>query len=284
MAQNTKRNRLLFLVGALISLVLLAASLSNLELHVGEPFPGAGTASNDSQFVTDLPSVDSDFPPFLKGILALIFLILMIDVPARLIALINLKRLFQLLLVLITLLLLASLIPDGARGNPAHVPSESFEAARPSFEYPVSPLGQPPQGLLWLVSISFILGAGLLAIRLLGKRQASTRIEDQLSQEAELALNAIRRGENVSNVVVRCYLQMAHALQEEQGIERDDNMTVREFEKWIGSMGIPPVPVRQLSRLYEKVRYGQQKIIEEDESIAIDSLHEITLFCGRERD
>jgi hypothetical protein len=283
MAQNTKRNHLLFLVIALLALVLLAASLSNLELQTGEPFPGAGTAGNDSQVVVDPPSANSAFPPFLKGILALIFLILMIDVPARLIALVNLKRAFQLLLVVITLLLIANLIPDVLGGNPAHVPSESLATARPSSEYPVSPLGQPPQGLLWLVSISFLLGVGLLAIKLSGKRQASTGIEAQLSQEAELALNAIRRGENLSNVVVRCYLQMVHALQQEQGIERDDNMTVREFEERIGSMGFPPVPVRQLSRLYEKVRYGWQTTTEEDGKTATNSLNEIILFCRGER-
>ena len=42
MTQHKKQISLLLLAGALVSLILLAASLSNLQLHSGSPFPGGG--------------------------------------------------------------------------------------------------------------------------------------------------------------------------------------------------------------------------------------------------
>jgi hypothetical protein len=84
-------------------------------------------------------------------------------------------------------------------------------------------------------------------------------------------------------VILRCYFQMTHSLQEEQGIERDYTMTVQEFERWLGNLGFPTIPLRQLTSLFEKVRYGKQQTNYTDEQIAIDSLNEIIQFCRSER-
>ena len=103
-------------------------------------------------------------------------------------------------------------------------------------------------------------------------------------QEAENAVNALKAGENFKNVIIHCYLQMTRALQEEQGIERSNNMTVREFENWLDIKGVPRVPVRQLTYLFEKVRYGKQQMSENDEKMGIESLNEIIKYCRREKD
>jgi hypothetical protein len=76
---------------------------------------------------------------------------------------------------------------------------------------------------------------------------------------------------------------MSDILQQERGIQRSDTMTVREFEDALTSKGFPTVPVRDLSRLFEKVRYGQQEMGEEDEMTAVESLNEIIQFCRGKR-
>jgi len=76
---------------------------------------------------------------------------------------------------------------------------------------------------------------------------------------------------------------MTHALQEEQGMERNDSMTVREFEGWLDGKGVPRVPVRQLTYLFEKVRYGNQQMSENDKKMGMESLNEIIKYCRRKR-
>jgi hypothetical protein len=78
-------------------------------------------------------------------------------------------------------------------------------------------------------------------------------------------------------------MQMVRALQEEQRVERRYNMTVREFETWLEHEGFPIIPVHQLTRLFEKARYGTQRTMKEDEKAAVESLNEIIQFCRSER-
>jgi hypothetical protein len=129
-----------------------------------------------------------------------------------------------------------------------------------------------------------VFGVGFLALKLWKQGQSPIRFEDQLSQEAESAVQAIKVGEGLRSAILRCYLQMARALQEEQNIERGENMTVHEFEEWLAQKGFPTVPVHQLTYLFEKVRYGQEEIDKEDETTAVESLNEIIKFCRTQRE
>ena len=157
-------------------------------------------------------------------------------------------------------------------------------ATPPSFSYPVTPLGQPPQILIWLVITSIGLGMGILAIKVVKGWLHQTEIEDPLLQGAENAVNALKAGMDLRNVNIRCYLQMTRSLQEERGIERNYTLTVREFEGWLEFKGFPIDPVHQLTCLFEKVRYGKQQMSDSDEEKAIESLNEIILFCRSTRD
>jgi hypothetical protein len=220
----------------------------------------------------------------LRGIFALIFLVFLIDVAARLIVLVNVKRILQLALALVILLILIYMLPHITPGGPAYFLNESSNITTPpAFDYPVTPLGQPPQILIQLVIIGIVLGIGLLAFTVVKRWPSSKSIEDELLQEAEQALNALKAGADLRNVILRCYFQMTRSLQEEQGIERDYTMTVQEFERWLGNLGFPSIPLRQLTSLFEKVRYGKQQTSNNDEQIAMDSLNEIIQFCRSER-
>lgn len=284
MTQSTKFIVLVSLAVTLISLVLLSSSLSNLQLHVGTAFPGGGDSDSTVQPSTSLPPIDSFSNPFLRGIFSLILLILMIYVPARLITLVKLKQIFGLFLTIIVLFALIIILPRIAPGKPVLLPEETSNVTiPPSFNYPISPLGEPPQALIWFVIIGFVIGASFLVIKVLKQQMFSAQVQEQLLQEAQNAVNALNAGENLKDVVIRCYLQMTYVLQEEQGMERSNNMTVREFENWLELKGVPRVPVRQLTHLFEKVRYGKMQLSENDEKMGIESLNEIIKYCRREK-
>jgi hypothetical protein len=67
-------------------------------------------------------------------------------------------------------------------------------------------------------------------------------------------------------------------LAEEQGIERKDSMTVREFENLLEVAGVPYDPVHQLTQLFEAVRYGHWQPNPIDEEKAIHCLEAIVLY------
>ena len=285
MTPGTKRIVLLFLSMTLISIILLSSSLSNLQLHVGKPFPGAGDSDDSIPPFTALPAVNTYFNTFLKGMFALIFLILAIYVPARLIALADIKQIFWLALIILLLLALVIAIPRIMPGKLALLPEESSNIAiSPSLTYPTSPLGNPPQEFVWFVLFVFMLGAFFLAGKMLKRQLWPAHADELLLQEAENAISALNAGEDFKNVIIRCYLQMSRVLREEHGIERSYTMTVREFEDWLEFKGMPRIPVHQLTRLFEKVRYGKQQMSKDDEKIGVESLNEIIQFCRRERD
>jgi type II secretory pathway pseudopilin PulG len=280
MTQTAKRISLLFLIGTLVSMILLTASLSNLDLHSGTPFPGAGNTDDVVQSIPPLSQVRAYSFPLLQGVLALVFIIVVFYTPIRLIARANLKIILQFATVMAVLIILVYLLPEVTPVQSAYILDESAGiATAPSFEYPVAPLGQPPQILIQIVIISIVFGVGLLIFIITKRRAGSNKIEAELLQQAEDAVDALQAGMNLRNVIIRCYLQMTHAIQEEQGIERNDTMTAREFEGWLEQKGFPSVPVRQLTSLFEKVRYSKQQTSNDDERLAIDSLNEIIRFC-----
>ena len=284
MTKKSNRLNKLLLFGALGSIILLATSLSNLQLKSGSPFPGGGISDSAVQPVTPLSPLQTYSFPLLQGLFSLIFLVLMIYVSVRLILLANIKRILQLALALVVLLIIVYMLPSVTPAQLAYFPNKSSVTTNPpSFDYPVTPLGQPPRFLIQFVTIGIVLGLGLLAILVFKQRLNTNKIEPDLIQEAEEAVTAIKAGVDLSNVILRCYMQMARLLQEEKGIERNYTMTVREFERLLTHKGLPTVPLHQLTSLFEKVRYGNQQMRGTDEQIAIESLNEIIRFCRGER-
>ena len=284
MPQNTKRITLLFLVGTLVSLIMLSGSLSNLQLQAGAPFPSAGDFSSETRFFTTPSPENANSLTLLKGFFALILLFLMIYVTVRFISLVNIKRLSRSLSVMAAMLVLIILIAQIPLTPSTPPLSEtSINPISPRFEYPVSPLGQPPGELVLLVLIAFMAAVGLLVFKVLGIGLKQTGMVKQILHEAESAMHEIKSGENLRNVIFRCYVQMTHALQEERKIERNNSMTVREFEDWLEEKGFPIVPIHQLTQLFEKTRYGTQLTMKEDEKTAVESLSEIIRFCRSER-
>lgn len=286
MSQMTRRRSLILLGGVLISFVLLSGSLSNLELHTGSPFPGV-----DSHYAVQQAAshqVQTYSFTALPGIFGLILLLLIVYVLIRLIAFVNLKRflrwLFRFILalsILFILLVIISYLNFGSTGA-----SEWILEIVPSSSVGIStsPLGRPPMELIWFVAIGFILATGWFIVKIFGQQVQPSHIEDSVLCQAKNAMEALRAGRDFKNAIIHCYLEMTKELQEERGIERNHDMTAREFQNWLELKGWPRPPVDKLTDLFEKVRYGQQHLGENDEKIALDSLNEIVQFVERTKD
>ena len=67
-------------------------------------------------------------------------------------------------------------------------------------------------------------------------------------------------------------------MRQEQGIERKDFMTTREFENLLETAGVPHDPIHQLTQLFEAVRYGNWQPNPVDEQKAIHCLQAIMLY------
>lgn len=102
---------------------------------------------------------------------------------------------------------------------------------------------------------------------------------DNLAEAVQNALDAFQVGGDFTNIIVRCYAEMSQALEEQRGIRRKEAMTAREFENLLYETDLPHEPVRQLTRMFEDVRYGAKTPDEDEERQTIASLAAIVEAC-----
>jgi len=102
---------------------------------------------------------------------------------------------------------------------------------------------------------------------------------DHIAEQAQATIDALQSGEAFDDVIIRCYVQLTRVIQQARAIQREKAMTPCEFEQSLIQRGFPAQPVRDLTRLFERVRYGRQPAGEAEERLAIDSLEAVIAFC-----
>jgi hypothetical protein len=278
MNSASKRKALAFLAGTLILTVLLAMALPRVEFQPGLPLPAWSEATPEPED-GQKPEVNVLPETFWKALVALIVAAvvlynayLFLRRPAW-----GLKDILRSILFFTLLLgvLAAILFAVLSRAQPS---SEiGFEAPPATLAPPGPPLESASPGLLLAVGV--ILAAAMVGlgawILLRPERRTGA---DRLILPAELALQALRQGVDLRNVILRCYWDMEQVLKEEQGIEKERGMTVREFENFLTERGWPPAPVHQLTRLFETVRYSQGETSADEERLAAAALTDIAGF------
>jgi hypothetical protein len=286
------RNRLIVIASIILSLsaiILLATGLSNLQLLPGKDLP------SDLTFPESSPSANfGAVGETVFSIFRYLYLIAWILFPVALIYLLLtkegrkrlLKELFRVLPFVIIFLLFAqylrSLIGKFDMGN---------EAARNASKFPETGLYPSPQEAfipssppwaIWIASfamallIVFIIG---LVVWIVWKRKKKRAPLVRIAEEAQTALDAIESGGDLRNIVIRCYYDMVQALTEFRGIHRGADMTPHEFQQRLVEKGVPREPVRQLTELFEEVRYGQGMPGRYEEQRAVSSLTSILNYC-----
>lgn len=267
-----KQRALLDICLAVVGFVFLGLSLSGLELQPGLPIPGGDSAAVDaSAGLAGAPAVHYILPGWLQGLLAVAAVALLLALAAALVKKVPWKRIRLMAAGLLLLFAVFSLLPQGSGASTWTAAAPETAATPPAFVYRVEPIGDPPTNLLrWLFFAVLLLGLGLAAWLLYrALRPAKT---DALADEVEAAVQALASGQDMKNVIIRCYLQMERILAAEQGVERPEAMTAREFESYLENRGIPQAPVHALTRLFEKARYGSRPLDEQDEQAAMQCI------------
>jgi len=261
------RKKFFVLVGlllGLVSIILLAGSISQLEFEEGKIviFGEEGGVASGPRGVEPAPELDGTT----RILLAILVLIV---VPASIIyVLLNpkawkriLRNLAMVLMLFLVIMLFTHYFRPGESDFGSAQPPESeqgsnLEELRITDELDIN----PPS---W---IGFIVGFLLLLLLLsvivfiyVRSRQKTDEGElDDLVGEAEGALHEIRSGADLRQTVIRCYHQMCETMSEERGVHRVRAMTPREFEAYLASAGFRDEHIQRLTRLFEGVRYGDE--------------------------
>ncbi len=285
----TERKRTLILtligLGALVML-LLSASLPRLVFLPGQPFSLEQAEPPPGVPAGILPGGEL-FIWLMRGLIALAIVTLPIYIVYSLFTKEGRRKLLMDAFLLIGFFLLANIL---AKSTNDFTPRES------QISNPPAPLASPVPGPLatfipgitpWL-DFAVILGLALLITATFGivlwsfnsrKKALVQNPLQELGEEAQQAVEAIQAGEGIKDVVIRSYMQMVRILQEERGIRREGAMTPHEFLETLTRKGLPEKPVRDLTHLFEEVRYGDLPPGQAQESQAVASLTAIVAYC-----
>jgi hypothetical protein len=283
------RQRLWTLLGlgcAVAALLLLASSLSTLTFRPGHFYDLSALRPQMGRAGAALPRDPSSLD-FWQALISSVSLVLLLALVIGLIFSRKLRRelLRRVISILIVLMLFYQLL-NVLRGNSAQ--EERFPAAATE---PLPPLlgGEPlpafiPQPTLWLIAL---VSATLVALLLAGIWLFWRRLRAQesplarLADEAGAALADLQSGSDLKDIVLRCYAQMGQIISEQRGITRPRDMTPREFARQLAAVGLRDEHIEQLTRLFERVRYGARQVGEREEREAVACLTAIAHLYRR---
>jgi hypothetical protein len=252
------RRQILAGIIALSVLLLLVGGLNSIELQSNRLAPRIDLGKSAFEF-PPLSSFSPEFQGFLQFVLR-VFLITMLPIsiiyliyspPGRkriLISLLFLTVNTYVLLVLLRGLGISQLNVDplDSSGLPAFETGEFVE---------LEPIDPPA----WLApAIAFSLAAGVAAtVIAVSKRR---RRGETIAIVAERAISDLQAGRDFDDTIMECYFRMCDYLAQSRGIQRGRAMTPREFELFLLDEGYPPEGVSTLTRLFERVRYGDVRL------------------------
>lgn len=271
---------------AMVAMMVLSAGLARLELSPGQLYR-LGSQLPSASDELELPPLGQVPMTLFRALLILVALLTPVSIIYILISPRARKQMLRTMAFLISLLLLIQLIRERLRslnGEAGLLSSEGqlsldMLATLPTAEF----VAAPPA---WLVLVTSLMLALLLALAMAGviwyvwlRRPRAVHPLAQLAQEAQDALEALQAGGDLKDIVMRCYFEMNRVLREQRGITRPEAMTPREFEQQLEQAGLPGEHVRQLTRLFENVRYGAKVPGEREERQAITCLTAIVEHC-----
>ncbi len=273
-----------FLGLCVIITAIFATSLSQMELEPGQPSPFLeGYHLSTPGSIRSDPINLSVFPLFLRiaGMISALYLLVALYSVVMGIGwkkLLRALRDFSLIIAVFALVMLVVFLLQRLPGQPARTVS-----APPLLEPPVyTQADSPPAILVWVIGISLAVLAAILLFSWVRARRGSDQM-DLLAREVEKARRDIVAGMNLDEVILRCYREMEDIIHRERAIKRQAYTTPAEFERELCSAGLPQVPVHQLTRLFESVRYGCRATTRGDEQGAISNLHAIASYLRRKK-
>lgn len=273
---------------AIIAILALAAGLTDLEIRPGKPLP---SIPDSTQAIQNGPVNQGSGAAFMIiqagyyfiWLLFLVFLIgLLLSPSARKRLLHDLIRIIPfMLLVLLLLWYVQNLGKNKAlqeSGLAQGVMDFGSRTPGPEVEF----IPKSPSWVIWGVSLGIALllvGLVLFSAWFIWRRRQRGEPLTRLAEEAQIALDSLEAGQDLKNVIVRCYFEMVKVINDARGIKRFSDMTPHEFQQRLEEKGLPREPLQELTSLFEEVRYGQKAAGKYEEQRAITSLTAILDYC-----
>jgi len=286
-----KRSLVLFIsMLALTALVLLASGLEHVSfeepkaISLAEAAPGQGV---DSQIGPQFLNISwrLEIGLFISLLMLFGLIGLLVSVEAR-------KRFLRTLLnIAFTYWVLRYVMRNYSEMitlfNPAS--GAEFGAANVANDIVVEPsIFIPPQQsplISYLISIIIVLAMVYIFWRLYSywkilQPQQSRYVLENIARITRLSLKEISDGGDSSDVVMNCYRRMSEAVMDNKNVFRDISMTPLEFAHRLERAGLPREAVRNLTQLFESVRYGGRKAGPRETNEAVACLTTILHYCG----
>lgn len=284
---NPQLNRIIVISLAclgVVMLIMLAASLQNLELKPAQVF--FSDQGNQPDIISEIANLANNVGALsfgealmlIGGFLILFVLMLaMLSPEAR-------KRLIKTLLrVVLTVwaiyYALTKFRPQGVFGIEAEGAVMEQGPDVTGTPPPYTPPVVPPW-LIYFASLLVVLifaGIGFWLYRILRRPESQLQ---RLTRATRSALDDLSAGRDWDDTVIQCYARMNEAIDQKRGFHRQQSMTPQEFAIRLEQAGLPSDPVHRLTRLFEKARYGGRKSSQEDVSEAITCLTAILHAVG----
>jgi len=140
----------------------------------------------------------------------------------------------------------------------------------------------PPVVPAWaslLVALAVLIPAGVGFWWLLSRRSRDEFNYEKLSGIAQSALDDLGAGRDWGEAVINCYYRMTRAVEGRRGLKRRRDLTPTEFVSVLEQVRLPGEPLRRLTLLFERVRYGARRSTQTDIDEAVACLEEIVAAC-----
>lgn len=281
---NDKKVILVIGIVSLAALILLVASLANLEFKPAVPFSYGGEEEADS-FVN--PYALPRFPFLAMMVLIIVviiavFMLLPKDQRRRYLTIL-LQFLFvgALALFIINLSNTQEMLVEP---TPSEIPNLTLQADATFEPLPeITPSTYtPPDISPWtsfLVALGVLVPAGVGLWWLAARLKKEDAPYEELAAIAQSTLDDLEAGMDWGESVLNCYGRMTKAVEGQRGLRRREYLTPSEFVMVLERARLPGDALRRLTVLFERVRYGAKQSTQKDIDEAVACLTEIVAAC-----
>ena len=282
---KVKRNALLLLAVAATLIMLLAMTLQSTMLFEGEPFALEPDAPEIGASVVSSSNV---IEWIVRGMVAITLILLPVYIVYSLMSKQGRQRLIRNLIMLGLILFIADQLqkrlqqfnPQQDQQGTLDQMSMNGEGAIPTSIFPAEPPAWLTIAVILIAAALFLAIAGTILWMYRNRRQPKAAPSlDALAEAAQETISAINSGGDLRTSVIACYREMSRVVQEQRGLSRDTAMTTREFEDVLIRKGLPGDAVKNLTRLFESVRYGSAADGAKETEQAVACLTEIVGYC-----
>lgn len=290
MPQRTPQRKLALAFGVIIAFALLSGALSQIALAPGLRIESRMADAIDYAFTVQerTPNpLGGEFVGLIVSIVSGLAIILFIVGLLR-----RESRLSTIMAIVVgaaLAVLLSGLVTRPERFTP---PTEEELAARSEGgnigaaetlaeeDAVVEGAAREPVSWFWSLLVIGPAMAGILLVLRPYLRRPTRPKWSEAGEVARDAADAIASGQELADVIQRCYRDMVRAIEQSTSVKRRSSMTPREFESRLRVLGVEAEDVRALTRLFENSRYGASSTQPENEAAAVAHLRRIAEAIG----